>query len=108
MQLALDNRRVGHVHDQGGAERLLERRGERLDELRAAIEARFLATLLPMELLLPYGEGGTLSELHELAGELERKDTAEGVRVRARVPAGAAQRFERFSVNGAFSDGADE
>jgi GTP-binding protein HflX len=54
-----------------------------------------------MELLLPYDEGGRLSELHELAGEVEREDTAEGVLVRARVPAGAAPRFERFSVNGA-------
>jgi GTP-binding protein HflX len=74
--------------------------GAGLDDLRAAVEARFLATLLPMELLLPYGEGGTLSELHDLAGELERTDTAEGVRIRARVPAAAAPRFERFSTNG--------
>jgi GTP-binding protein HflX len=74
--------------------------GAGLDDLRAAIEARFLATLRPMELLLPYGEGGTLSELHDLAGELERTDTAEGVRIRARVPAAAAPRFERFSTNG--------
>jgi GTPase len=74
--------------------------GEGLDALREAIEARFLATLLPMDLLLPYGEGGTLSELHDLAGELERTDTAEGVHVRARVPAAAAPRFERFSTNG--------
>jgi len=74
--------------------------GAGLDDLRAAIEARFLATLLPMDLLLPYGEGGTLSELHDLAGELERTDTAEGVRIRARVPAAAAPRFERFSTNG--------
>jgi GTP-binding protein HflX len=74
--------------------------GEGLDELREAIEARFLATLRPMELLVPYREGGTLSELHDLAGELEREDTADGVLVRARVPASAAPRFERFSHNG--------
>jgi GTPase len=78
--------------------------GEGLDALREAIEARFLATLLPMDLLLPYGEGGTLSELHDLAGELERTDTAEGVRIRARVPAAAAPRFERFSTNGGPSE----
>jgi GTP-binding protein HflX len=53
-----------------------------------------------MDLLVPYGEGGRLSELHDLAGEMEREDTAEGVRVRARVPAGVAARFERFEVNG--------
>jgi GTP-binding protein HflX len=75
--------------------------GHGLDDLREAIEARFLATLRPMELLLPYDEGGSLSALHELAGELEREDTPEGVRIRARVPAAAAPRFERFSQNGA-------
>src|SRR5262245_22579297 len=74
--------------------------GEGLDDLRDAIEARFLATLRPMELLVPYREGGTLSELHDLAGELEREDTPEGVRIRARVPVAAAPRFERFSENG--------
>jgi GTP-binding protein HflX len=74
--------------------------GEGLGALREAIEMRFLATLEHMDLLVPYEEGGSLSELHELAGELEREDTAEGVRVRARVPAGAAQRFERFARNG--------
>jgi GTP-binding protein HflX len=74
--------------------------GEGLDRLADAIEARFLSSLRPMDLLVPYGEGGRLSELHELAGDMEREDTAEGVRVRARVPAGVAPRFERFEVNG--------
>jgi GTP-binding protein HflX len=78
--------------------------GEGLDDLRDAIEARFLATLQPMELLVPYGEGSTLSELHDLAGELERTDTAEGVHVSARVPVAAAPRFERFSTNGGPSE----
>ncbi|MEA2423084.1 MAG: GTPase, partial [Thermoleophilaceae bacterium] len=74
--------------------------GEGMEPLAEAIEARFLSSLRPMELLVPYGEGGRLSELHDLAGEMEREDTAEGVRVRARVPAGVASRFERFEVNG--------
>jgi GTP-binding protein HflX len=78
--------------------------GEGLDRLREQIEARFLRSLRPMDLLVPYEEGGRLSELHEVAGELEREDTADGVRVRARVPAGAAPRFERFARDGA--DGA--
>jgi GTPase len=74
--------------------------GEGLDELRDAIEARFLATLRTMDLLVPYEEGRRLSELHDVAGDMERNDTAEGVRVRARVPAGVAPRFERFEVDG--------
>src|SRR5205085_10480422 len=40
--------------------------GEGLEELRTAIEGRFLSTLRTMELLVPYDEGGSLSELHEL------------------------------------------
>ena len=74
--------------------------GEGVEALSEAIEARFLATLRTMELLVPYDQGGSLSELHELAGEMERTDTAEGVLVTARVPAGVAPRFERFVVNG--------
>ena len=74
--------------------------GEGLDALRQAVEAHFLSSLMPMELLVPYSEGGSLSELHELAGELEREDTPAGVIVKARVPAAAVQRFERFALNG--------
>ena len=74
--------------------------GEGLDLLADAIEAQFLATLRPMELLVPYEEGGRLSELHDLAGEMEREDTPAGAHIRARVPAGVAARFERFSING--------
>ncbi len=73
---------------------------EGLEELREAIEARFLATLRTMDLLVPYDQGGRLSELHDVAGEMEREDTAEGVVVHARVPAAAVSRFERFAVNG--------
>jgi len=74
--------------------------GEGLEGLREAIEARFLATLRPMDLLVPYDEGGRLSELHDVAGEMEREDTAEGVLVHARVPAAVVSRFERFATNG--------
>jgi len=75
--------------------------GEGVDALHEAIETQFLRSLRPMELLVPYREGGRLSELHDVAGEMEREDTSEGVHVRARVPAGVAPRFERFEVNGA-------
>jgi GTP-binding protein HflX len=76
------------------------RTGEGLDDLRAALERRFDATLRPVELLLPYEEGARLSELHDLAGGVEREDTPEGVRVRARLPVGALARFRAFAVPG--------
>ena len=75
--------------------------GEGLEELRDAIETAFADTLRPVELLIPYREGGRLHELHELAGEIEREDREDGVLVRARVPAAEAHRFADLEVNGA-------
>jgi GTPase len=74
--------------------------GDGLHELRDEIEAAFEETLRRVELLLPYSEGGALAELHEVAGDLEREDRADGVVVRARIPAALAHRFAEFSVNG--------
>src|SRR4051794_9482990 len=84
--------------------------GEGLEELRDRIEAAFEETLSSLELLLPYSEGGTLAELHEVAGDLDREDRPEGVLVRARVPAALAHRFADFALNGAgaSSDGHDD
>src|SRR5919108_4084166 len=80
--------------------------GDGLDELGECIEHAFRETLRPVDLLLPFDEGGRLAELHEVAGDLERVDTAEGVRVRGRVPATVAERYARFAVaNGADSEG---
>jgi GTPase len=72
--------------------------GGGLDALRERIERELRHTLCPVELLVPYANGGSLAELHEVAGEIARRDTPEGVRVRALVPARMASRFERFAV----------
>ncbi len=75
--------------------------GEGLAALGDRIEAAFEASLRPLDLLVPYADSARLSELHDVAGDLEREDTAEGVRVRVRLPAAVAERYERFAVNGA-------
>jgi GTP-binding protein HflX len=72
--------------------------GEGLDELAARVEQELRHTLRPLELLVPYAHGASLAELHEVAGELARQDTPEGVRVRALVPARLAPRYARFAV----------
>ncbi len=72
--------------------------GEGLQELGEHIEREFRRTLCPVDLLVPYAHGGSLAELHEVAGDVTRQDTPEGVRVRALVPARLAARFERFAV----------
>ncbi|HUB74804.1 MAG TPA: GTPase HflX [Solirubrobacteraceae bacterium] len=72
--------------------------GDGLERLRERLERELAHLLREMELLVPYADGGSLAELHELAGELRREDTAEGVRVRALVPARLADRFQRFAL----------
>jgi GTPase len=89
-------RELGFRHP--GAVIVSAQSGEGLDVLRARIEEEFRRTLQAVELLLPYAEGGRLAELHEIAGDLEREDTPEGVRVRALVPGRVAERFQRFAV----------
>ena len=75
--------------------------GEGLDELRERIADEFERTLQDVELLVPFSEGGTLSELHDVAGDLERTDTPDGVLIQARLPSVVAERFDRYAVNGA-------
>ena len=72
--------------------------GENLDRLRDRIEEAFAKTLRRIDVLVPYAEGGRLAELHDVAGDLEREDTAEGVRVRATVPPTVADRFAAYSA----------
>jgi GTP-binding protein HflX len=72
--------------------------GEGIEELSERLERELAHTLRRVELLVPYADGGSLAELHALAGELAREDTAEGVRVHALVPARLAERFARFAV----------
>jgi GTP-binding protein HflX len=71
-----------------------------LEALSERIEAEFARTLQEVELLLPYEEGGRLAELHELAGDLLRDETPDGVRVVARLPSSVAARYARFALSG--------
>jgi len=74
--------------------------GQGLDELRAKIAASVAQGLTEVELLVPFAAGERLSQLHEVAGDLEREDREDGVFVRARLPAAFADRFSDLAVNG--------
>jgi GTPase len=74
--------------------------GEGLDDLGDRIADEFERTLRDVDLLVPFSDGGTLSELHDVAGDLERTDTPDGVRVQVRLPTVVAERFDRYAVNG--------
>jgi GTPase len=94
-------------HRHRGAVLISAETGEGLEELRRRIQATFASELEAVDLVVPYEQGGVLSRLHDVAGDLEREDTAAGVRVRARVPAAVAEQLRRFDVNGKPS-GADD
>ena len=74
--------------------------GEGLEELRSRIADSIRASLIRVELLIPFDAGDRLSELHQIAGDLEREDRADGVLVRARLPAELAERFADLDANG--------
>ena len=79
--------------------------GEGLEELRSRIAEQIRVGLTEVELLVPFEAGERLSELHQIAGDLEREDRADGVLVRARLPASLADRFSDLAVNGAGGGG---
>ncbi len=74
--------------------------GEGIDELVQRIEDEFARTLREVELLIPYEQGARLAELHTIAGDLEREETPDGVRVLARLPATVAARYQPFALSG--------
>jgi GTP-binding protein HflX len=74
--------------------------GEGLEDLRSRIAESISASLIRVELLIPFDAGDRLSELHQIAGDLEREDRADGVLVRARLPAALAERFADLDANG--------
>jgi GTP-binding protein HflX len=74
--------------------------GEGIEPLVERMVAEFDRRLTEVELLLPYDAGRPLAELHELAGDLKREDTPEGVRVSVRLPASVAARYSRYALSG--------
>jgi GTP-binding protein HflX len=98
--LVPDERRRELSHRHPGAVLVSAHTGEGIELLVARIEEEFSRRLRDVELLIPYDEGARLAELHELSGDLEREETSEGVRIRARLPATIAARYERFALSG--------
>ena len=75
--------------------------GEGLDDLKTRIAELFSDRFEDVRLLVPYTDGKALAALYELGAPIaERRDTAEGVHVRARLPRPEAARFARYLVAG--------
>jgi GTP-binding protein HflX len=94
---ALGRRRVANRFP--GAVLVSALTGAGIDELRERIAQRFADRFEPVELLIPYEEGGRLADLYALGAPIEeRADRAEGVLVRARLPRRELRRFARYLV----------
>jgi GTP-binding protein HflX len=82
-----------------GAPHVSARTGEGLEELKAFVADRFGDRWERVRLLVPYEEGGRLSELYALGAPIEqREDTSEGVLVVARLPRRELHRFASYLV----------
>jgi GTP-binding protein HflX len=99
-ELGLHDQRAGVASARTGAVLVSAHTGEGIEGLIERVEVEFARRLQRVELLIPYDEGGRLAELHEVSGDLEREETSEGVRVRARLPATVAARYGRFATPG--------
>ena len=93
----LARRRI--VHGFPRALQISANTGEGLDALKARISELFSDRFEDVRLLVPYSDGRALAELYDLGAPIaERRDTPEGVRVRARLPRQEIPRFASFLV----------
>ena len=96
---ALSRRRIEHAYPR--ALLVSASTGEGLEALRARIAELFSDRFEDVRLLVPYSDGRTLAALYELGAPIaERRDTPDGVRVRARLPRADAARFAQYLVAG--------
>jgi GTP-binding protein HflX len=95
----LGRRRLAHLFPR--ALQISAETAEGLDELRSRIAELFSDRFEDIRLLVPYSDGKALAELYDLGAPIaERRDTPEGVRVRARLPRREASRFAPYIVAG--------
>jgi len=73
--------------------------GEALADLRARVADLFGDRFEDVRLLVPYDDGRALSELYELGAPIdERRDSDEGVLIRARLPHREVRRFAPYLI----------
>jgi GTP-binding protein HflX len=94
-----DERRAELSHRHPGGLLVSAASGEGIEALVDRVAVEFARRLSEIKLLVPYNEGGRLAELHELAGDLQREDTPDGVRVSVRLPPSVAARYAPFALS---------
>jgi GTP-binding protein HflX len=82
-----------------GAPQVSAATGEGLDHLRERVAEHFGSRWEAVRLLIPYEDGGRLSELYALGAPIEqREDTPDGVLVVARLPRRDIHRFAPYLI----------
>ena len=95
----LARRRIEHAYPR--ALLISASSGEGLEAMRRRIAELFSDRFEDVRLLVPYADGRALAALYDLGAPIaERRDTPEGVRVRARLPRAETARFARYLVAG--------
>lgn len=74
--------------------------GEGLDELGRRLAEAARSRLTPVELTIPFDQGGLISAVYADGSEVEQEATAEGTRIRALMPAGSAAKLLAALRNG--------
>jgi GTP-binding protein HflX len=74
------------------------RTGEGLEDLERRVAEFFAGRFERVELLVPHAEGAALASLYALGAPIEREDTAEGIRIRAHLPAAEARRYAAYRI----------
>ena len=73
--------------------------GEGLEELGGRVAEHFAERFEEVRLLVPYEDGAKLAELYALGAPIdERRDEAEGVFIRARLPRRDLARFAPYVI----------
>ena len=94
---ALARRRVAHAFPR--AILVSAKTGEGLETLKERVAEIFSDRFEDVRLLVPFSEGRALAALYALGAPIsERRDTPEGVRIRARLPRQEVARYARFLV----------
>jgi len=81
-----------------GSVAISARTGAGMDDLLIAVGDRLRAVALVVELLIPYGRGEVLAEVHREGEVLSEAAVDEGMRIRARLDEAAAARLRQWQI----------
>ena len=95
-----DEDRVALRHRLPDAVQVSARTGEGLDELREALATFSRSLLTPIDVVVPYTQGGLVSTIFEVGRDVSQEAGDDGTHIRALVPPSHAARIRTALLNG--------